>query len=167
MSRSLFRLFFRTVTATFFVAGALVLLGQYRQVQQWPQVTGRVERAEVVISGDPEDSRVPGQRYEPLVSYRYHVDGDPYQAERLAVHRWIYRRRENAREYLATRDIYRGATVPVYYNPGDPAEAVLVADVPWWRGEVLVVLLLMVVLPLVVVAVELVTYISALRSPEG
>lgn len=147
----LYRLFFRTLTATFFLAGALVLLTQYRQAAGWPVVPARVDVATVVPSGDPDDSRVPGERWEPVVRYRYTAGGKEHTSERLTVHRWIYRRRDRAEAVLLAGGVVRGATIQVHVNPADPREAVIVTDIPWRRGEVVLAVLFLVVLPVVVV----------------
>lgn len=153
-----YRLFFRTVTAAFFIAGALVLQYRFQRLQDWPAATGYVTVARVVVSGDPNDSRVPGQRYEPLVQFTYTVDGDNYMAETLTVHRWIYRTRDRAERVLREAGVYPGARVPVFVNRDDPSEAYIIRDIPWRRLEVWLVLLFMVVLPVVVVLIELITF---------
>ncbi len=153
-----YRLFFRALTAAFFISGALILQHQYRRVQGWPSTTAQISIARIVISGDPDDSRVPGQRYEPLVQFTYTVNNEMYMAETLAVHRWIYRTFDRAERALREAGVYPGAMVPVFINPDDPSEAYIVVNIPWRRVEVWLVLLFLVVLPLVVVLTELVTF---------
>jgi hypothetical protein len=79
------------------------------------------------------DSRAPGERFQPAVFYRYEVDGTTLEGERIAVFEWIYRNEERARFSLERSGIRRGARVPVYYNPDDPSEALLVRSIPWGR----------------------------------
>jgi hypothetical protein len=145
------RLGLRSVTATFFIIGALLLLGRHWTTYNWPSTLGTVERISVEPVGDPEDSRAPGERFRPNVSYTYTVDGNAYTASQVTVFDWVYRTEERARGLLAEAEIRSGERAPVYYDPDDPETAVLVRGVPWHRLEVILGLLFMVALPVAVV----------------
>jgi hypothetical protein len=95
-----------------------------------PATLGSVEEVVIRRAGDPDDSRAPGERFQPAVFYRYEVDGTTLEGERIAVFEWIYRNEERARFSLERSGIRRGARVPVYYNPDDPSEALLVRSDP-------------------------------------
>ena len=145
------RLGLRSVTAAFFILGALLLLGRHWVTFSWPSTLGTVERASVMPVGDPEDSRAPGERFQPRVSYRYTVDDTEYTATRVTVFEWVYRNEQRVRDLFADADIRNNQRIPVYYDPDEPETAVLVRGVPWHRLEVILGLLFMVVLPVAVV----------------
>jgi hypothetical protein len=152
---ALLRFALRTLTAAFFFLAAGVLLSQFRVWADRPAALGTVEEVVIRLAGDPDDSRAPGERFQPAVFYRYEVDGTTFEGERIAVFDWIYRNEERARLALAEAGIRRGARIPVYYDPADPSVALLVRSIPWARGEVILALLFLVVLPLAVVLFSL------------
>ena len=154
----------RSLTAGFFLLAAGLLLSQHLRTLQWPSTLGTVDRLVIAPSSDPEDSRSPGERFRPEVSYSYDVDGESYSADQLAVFDWIYRDRERAASYLNRFDIAQRNRVPVYYNPDDPGEAVLIRHLPWQRVEVLLALLILIILPVGVVAFS---FVDLLQTKTG
>lgn len=151
----------RSLTAGFFLLAAGLLLYQHLETRQWPSTLGTVDRLVIAPSSDPDDSRSPGERFRPEVSYSYEVDGEPYSAKQLAVFDWVYRDRERAASYLDRFDIAQRNRVPVYYNPDDPGEALLIRDLPVRRFEVLLAILLLVILPVGVVTFSLIDLLRA------
>ena len=88
----------------------------------WPAVSGTVTSAEVI--GD--------RAYRPLVKYDYNVDGSPYSGESdLEIPGFgnQSKRLDVAQKLVAEYPV--GTSVPVYYNPDNPAESRLVHHVPW------------------------------------
>ena len=134
---------------------AVLLLSQHRTTMGWPATLGTVERLVIVPTGDPNDSRAPGERFQPQVTYRYEVDGEYYEAEKISVFDWVYRNEERARLYLERFDIRAGERIPVYFNPETPEEAVIVRDIPWGRLEVILAVVVLIGLPVAVVAFSL------------
>jgi len=161
------RLGLRSVTATFFLLGAILLLGRHWTTYDWPSTLGTVERASVTPVGDPADSRAPGERFRPLVTYRYTVAETDITGSRVTVFDWVYRNEERVRKRLSDAGIRNGERVPVYYDPEDPENAVLVRGVPWDRLEVHLGLLFMVVLPVLVVVFSIVDVVRGGASRRG
>ncbi|MFW5695132.1 MAG: DUF3592 domain-containing protein [Alkalispirochaeta sp.] len=157
----------RSLTAGFFLLAAGLLLSQHLQTLQWPSSLGTVDRVVIAPSSDPDDSRSPGEQFRPEVSYTYEVDGESYTSQRLGVFNWIYRDRRRASAYLERFDIAARNRIPVYYNPDDPEESILIRHIPWRRVEVVLAVLFLVVLPVSVVAVSLVDLIRGGRSRDG
>ena len=71
----------RSLTSAFFLLAAGLLLYQHLETLQWPSTLGTVERLVIAPSSDPDDSRAPGERFRPEVTYRYDVDGEEFTGE--------------------------------------------------------------------------------------
>jgi len=100
--------------------------GRARRSLRWPHVEGVVEETWVRIERDA--TRDPGDPqqafYYPCVRYRYQVNGQTYTGERIhagATEGWPTR--GAAEEVL--QPYPQGTTVRVYYDPRNPAEALL------------------------------------------
>jgi hypothetical protein len=161
------RFVLRSLTAGIFLLAAGLLLFQHMKTLNWPSTLGTVDRLVVAPVSDPEDSRSPGERFRPQVTYSYEVEGQSYTADRLSVFDWIYRDRQRATQYISRFDIEQRGRVPVYYNPDDPGEAVLIRHLPWQRLEVVLAALFLVVLPTAVVAFSFMDLLRGGRSREG
>jgi hypothetical protein len=157
----------RSLTAGIFLLAAGLLLFQHIETLSWSSTLGTVDRLVLAPASDPEDSRSPGERFRPQVTYSYEVAGESYTAEQLSVFDWIYRDRRRASQYLSRFDIAQRNRVPVYYNPDDPGEAVLIRHIPWLRLEVVLAILILVILPTAVVAFSFVDLLRGGRSREG
>lgn len=154
MNPALVRFVLRSVTAGFFLLAAAMLYLQYRVPMQWPSAVGRVEHV-AVVPADEETGRLPGQRFVPEVIYTYEAGGRLYEARTVARFRWVYRTPERAALRLEESGIFVGARVPVFYNPEEPEEAVLIRGFPWSRWDVRLAFLVLVFLPVVVVTYSL------------
>jgi hypothetical protein len=85
----------------------------------WLSTTGTVVKSRVEVSGGDHTSVTP------RVIYQYEVNGTMYQADRIRAGD-IHMRISTSGGAYATVDHYpEGATVTVYYNPMNPAEAAL------------------------------------------
>ncbi len=157
----------RSLTAGFFLLAAGLLLSQHLQTLQWPSTLGTVDRVVIAPSSDPDDSRSPGEQFQPQVSYSYEVDGEMYTSEQLGVFDWIYRNRQRAAAYLDQFDIDARARVPVYYDPQHPEEAILIRHLPWYRVEVLLGVLVLIMLPLGVVLFSLIDLLRVSDRSRG
>jgi len=96
-----------------------------RHAARWPTTMARITKSEVRVDhGNLED--VTSVVNVPVVEYEFTVGGKVYNGSRVnAVDD------KNNRDVQARLDRYpAGATVPVYYKPDDPAEAVLEHNLP-------------------------------------
>ncbi len=107
------------------LVGALVFLGymarvytQAEAMRQWPTTEGEILETWVSERSDSENDE-----YVPAVRYRYTVAGQTYTGERLRAAPVSAGTRRGAEQMLAP--YFKGAVVRVYYNPQNPAEAVL------------------------------------------
>lgn len=156
MRAAVLRFLLRSITTGFFLATALLLLSQYTRTADWSSTLGRVDELAIVPSGDPDDSRAPGERFEIVIRYTYGMNGQEYEGSQVGVHNWIYARQSHAIRYLEQHDIQSGERVPVFVNPADPSESVLVRSIPFRRLEVLLVIVLLMILPAGVIVFSLV-----------
>lgn len=146
----------RAVTVAFFVGTGILLLGRMRAADAWDETFAFVDRVAIVRSGDPDDSRAPGERFEIEVTYRYTVDGMEYTGTRLRAFDWIYPEVDGALRDLERLGVVERTSIPVLVNPRDPAEAVIGSDIPWHRFEVIGGAFFLFVLPGAAFAVALV-----------
>jgi Protein of unknown function (DUF3592) len=116
------------------IALGFVLVGAYFNVRHerkvsalWPTVTGTITTSDVIeqIHTEETDKEIRDvTEYLPNIRYKYQVGGRDYFSSRR---KWgadtIYGMREWAAERLVSYPV--GAKVPVYYDPADPATAVL------------------------------------------
>jgi len=164
---ALLRFGLRALTAAFFLLAALLLAGQFLRTADWEATLGTVERAAIATAATSGDSQAPGERFQPAVRYRYRVDDQEYEGTAIGVFDWIYPSRDRAAAYLAVHGIEAGTRIPVYYNPEDAAESVLVRDIPWQRLEVILAMLFLVMLPVAVVVFSAVDLVRGGGSRRG
>ncbi|WP_460165388.1 DUF3592 domain-containing protein [Thermostilla marina] len=90
---------------------------------------GWIETAGTVISTEVrEKQHSGGVDYEPVVVYRYEVDGQAYESSRFAYSASPFNRTKAEAEQIAAK-YPPGAVVTVYHHPSRPEEAVLRRDV--------------------------------------
>lgn len=150
------RLALRSVTATFFLLGAVLLLSRHWTTLDWPATLGTVESVVVAPVGDGGPDDAPGEQFRPAVTYRYEVDGTAYTGRRVAVFDWVYRNRDRTAGYLQRHGIQMNARIPVYYDPEEPERSIVVRELPLRRLEVILGVLLLVVLPVAVIVFSIV-----------
>lgn len=90
--------------------------------RQWPSVTGKIIRSAVERS--PGTYRTSAPSKTAVIAYRYRTDGKVYSSDRVLWGNTTYHFGFNEPEQLKRRYPV-GKTVSVYYNPADPAQAVL------------------------------------------
>ena len=104
------------------------------EARSWPEAKGRILSTTVKVS----TSRSSGSRstsysreYYPNIRYSWSVDGVQYTGDRyrLGTTHEKYRERSDAEE--AAKAFPGGTTIPVYYDPKNPSEAVLEKDTSW------------------------------------
>lgn len=161
---AIIRLTLRSITAGFFLLAAVLLLNQHWATLRWPATLGTVQEVVIAPVGDPEDSRAPGERFQPRVAYTYSVDGRTFESSSIAVFDWVFSSRARAAAYLARYDIRRGERVSVYYDPEEPSASILIRAVPLRRLEVILGFILLVLLPIGVVAFSILDVIRGGRS---
>lgn len=114
----------------FFAFGVSFVL-EANASRNWPTAQGTVETVRVTWRNDSNSNRsIPDREYFYEIYYSYAVDGRPFEGSRYSLGDGstasdrMYRTEEEARE--AAFDAWMPAqTVAVYYNPADPASAVL------------------------------------------
>jgi hypothetical protein len=131
--------YFVIAALAFCLAGTSVHCGAAKVVQgrasaEWPAVEGQIVTSRI----RKETSRGSGGYYRAMIAYRYEVAGKAYEGDRLrfvadarrdlATDSESFGDRREA-EYFLQR-YARGSRVPVYYDPEDPARAVLI------KGEI-------------------------------
>lgn len=89
----------------------------------WPSTYGTITSVRQHSSGGSG-----GQRYRVHVEYQYAVDGQVYTSSRMRIPDISFFRGDRVNDPSAYRE---GNTVRVYYNPSDPAAAVLEPGVGW------------------------------------
>jgi hypothetical protein len=92
--------------------------------RDWPSVEGQIAGAmvETKIDSDEDGSST---RYSPRIIYTYSVSGQQYTSDQVAIgaRRW-----HTSRAKAEARLVYQsGQQATVYYNPDNPAKAVLEA----------------------------------------
>ena len=121
------------IAVLFIVAGLIALAAgalDYREARAmaaWPGTPGRIVASEVVTA----QFRGRALRYAPAVriAYSYTVDGEVYLSERVGVETLPVEAGDAAGQRLL-RDYPLSAAVTVYYDPADPANAVLEREPP-------------------------------------
>jgi Protein of unknown function (DUF3592) len=105
-----------------FVLYLLWTLRHLHMSKRWSKTTG-----EVLESNLEEDS----DGWYPHVRYEYTVGRKRYASERLYFYAVNGSTKRDAKKHLSPYAV--GKTVPIYYDPVKPEEAVLNRHVPLWR----------------------------------
>lgn len=93
-----------------------VMGGKAREVRGWPTVEGKLLQADT-----KRERTADGDRVVPKIQYEYAVDGQTYTSAAFEPgYRYYEDRSDISRELNPFQE---GATVTVYYNPSQPAEA--------------------------------------------
>ena len=108
--------------APFAVLGGFFYRAQRRSeaeraaAQSWHSTTGRVVKSRVEVRGGDNTS------VSPMIRYEYTVNGQPYQSTRFRVGMLVLKGND---AYEIVDRYPEGASVTVYYDPQNPAEATL------------------------------------------
>jgi Protein of unknown function (DUF3592) len=92
-----------------------------RESQQWPQSSGTITKAEVVYDTGPDP-----QGYCVNLTYDYVANDARHTGSRIGFRKQWYLRKKRAEEELARYPV--NSSMRVYYNPANPAEAVLARE---------------------------------------
>ncbi len=92
-------------------------LAAIRQARSWPTANATILGSSISSQQIGE-----GEMYEPKVRYAYEVAGQRYESERIRFGRF-WESQNGARAILERFPV--GSSVPVYYDPADPAIATL------------------------------------------
>jgi hypothetical protein len=113
-----------------FVVIGLVLLFIYflnlakvRASQAWPTAQGTVLQSWVRKSSSTDDDGGTSYSYHPEIHYQYQVMGKEYQGNKIAFGPKVGGNRSRAEKMMEKYPT--GANVSVYYQPDNPANAVL------------------------------------------
>jgi len=97
---------------------------QLRASESWVAASATIARAELLTLSSSDSAE-----YRIAVVYEYEANGARHTGERIGFGTRGYARKKRAQEEL---ERYRvGDTVMAYFNPEDPAEAVLVREAPF------------------------------------
>src|SRR5262245_35422989 len=109
----------------------IVKLRQQKIASKWPQTSGQVVQSKIEAREKRNmDGGTTTGNY-PLVVYEYEIEGKKYTCKKISVG-------EEAADFMVQETIAKypvGMTVPVYYNPANPREAVLERDLPTGFGK--------------------------------
>jgi hypothetical protein len=114
-----------------FCTGGVLIIAAVRNLQRgfarrrWPQTQGRIVRAFVLVHTDSGE----GDSYTPQVEYEYAIDAKTYRSSRRRFGQIGSWGRAQAERTIAPYQ--PGSSVPVYFNPSKPAEAVLATGTSW------------------------------------
>ena len=101
-------------------------LAKAKASESWPSAMGRIAASEVRV--EESTDRDSTTWYNPVVAYRYTVGGREFEGARLRFGNYRQSTRKKAEAMLARYSA--GGSVPVRYNPADPAESVLETTTP-------------------------------------
>ncbi|WP_319522566.1 DUF3137 domain-containing protein [uncultured Desulfosarcina sp.] len=94
--------------------------------KSWPSVTGNIVQSEIEkqtsTSGEGANKKTTVKEY-PKIAYQYNIDGKTYKSGKIS-----FGSTGNAKKVVSRYP--QGKTVPVYYNPDKPGQAVLVPGNP-------------------------------------
>lgn len=114
----------------FGVAGLFLLILGFNQFRtskasrDWPSIEGQVSIATVEMKTESGDSGI-SKKYSPRVVYNYSISGQQYTSDQVVIgaRAWY-----TSQIKAGTKLTYQsGQQVTVYYNPDNPAQAVLKA----------------------------------------
>lgn len=92
-------------------------------VKRWPSVPGELLVCELLSTNDDDG---PGLFHEVRVRYRYRVQGIEYESSRVA---FAYgATKQEAMHQRIYEKLKSDSTVPVHYDPQEPARSALTAD---------------------------------------
>lgn len=102
-----------------------------KKIRNWPSVPGKItsSRIEERLSARRNGASGRSKRYMPVVKYSFTVTGTVYHGERIG--NGIYVGITRGAPERVMKRFPAGATVPVYYDPAAPSEAVLEKTMPF------------------------------------
>ena len=129
--RWIFCIGFMLIGLVFFLLGGYQLL-QGLTTKDWPAAPGKILSSQVQsgnrTSGGPVRSRKgSSKRYSVDVRYRYEVDGQEFEGDRLRFGNVSYKSRSKAQKVMNRYP--RGKEVEVFYDPENPQSSVLIKGI--------------------------------------
>lgn len=118
------------VVGAFLVALAIRNARRGSASRRWPQVQGRVLRSFVLVQTDSEG----GRSTKPQVEYEYVVEGATYRGTRLRYGQTGSWSQKQAERVIAP--FQAGASVPVFFDPLKPRDAVLIPGTSWGNAAI-------------------------------
>ena len=92
-----------------------------RESQAWAQTTATITKAELYFDTGPDP-----EGYAVNLTYDYLVNGARHTGSRIGFRKRWYLRKKRAEEELARYEV--NSSLPVYYNPENPTDAVLARE---------------------------------------
>lgn len=102
---------------------SLVQRRQLRASESWVPSMARVTKSGLVVAASSDSTE-----YGVAVTYEYSVDGVAFSGKQIRFGSRSYVRRKSAQAELDRYPL--NSNVPVYFNPANPQEAVLVREAP-------------------------------------
>ena len=96
----------------------------------WPHAVGEVISAEVVTQSQSDIDE--SDLYQPKIVTRYVVNGRTYHTREIGFNQSSFWRTDSTYAYEVTEKLAPGTKVDVYYDPDDPAVAVLDKSADWF-----------------------------------
>lgn len=105
---------------------SLVQKRRLRASESWVPSTAKVTKSDLVVATSSDSTE-----YRVSLAYEYLVDGTPYVGQRIGFGPRSFVRKKSAQAELDRYPL--NANVPVYFDPANPKEAVLVREAPFNR----------------------------------
>lgn len=99
---------------------------QAKRTKTWSETTGEVISYNIKTREEHDDHGTTTY-YSPTLKYAYKADGQSYEGGHIAYNALEYSTRDAANRVVA--QLNADGQIPVYYNPGDPQQSVLVRGV--------------------------------------
>jgi hypothetical protein len=113
------------VVAGFAIIGyAIYQRDRLRASDNWVPSVAKILKASILTSAQTDSSD-----YRVIVAYEYEANGARYTGDRITFGARTFARKKNAEAELARYPV--NGTVPVYFNPESPSEAVLLREAPF------------------------------------
>lgn len=118
-----------TLLAAAVISLATALVGGWQTFQQHQALRNYVQTSGQVIEVGQAPVQLGRGRFRPPIRYRYHVNGQPFESDRLTPLSYFGDQRW-ATETLASFALYE--TTPVYYDPAAPSRAYVIRRAAFW-----------------------------------
>jgi len=99
--------------------------------ETWPGTQGRVVAARTEYSTSTDSDGEHSDRYTPIVTFEYAVDGRTFRSNQLYLNESpIFSEEADARAFL--HEYRPGTPLQIWYDPANPQEAAVIIEGPSW-----------------------------------
>lgn len=116
----------------FFIIGLVLIIKSVKDKKKaeassvWPATQGKVTGSTIEEHTSYDEDHHQRTTFRAVIHYTYSVMGTPYESNKIDFGAAAAGSYKSAQEMMARYPV--DATVPVYYNPNDPKEAVLIRE---------------------------------------